>query len=417
MEEHMLDRLGTLVFTLALTAMMLLPAPDAHACSCFPPDLTQQLNTADNVFRARIRGNGIVWKNYRWYRARVQRVYQGCLERGDRVLLRTSASSAACGMQLQKNTTYLVTGGDGGAFYGTSMVTFGSCGFTKAWSSVTQEQTTLLNGQYNCCEGKCGCADGSMPVQCFADPCAMSSCPHGTCTANYCGGCHAEYTLDSGYGVCSPCEANEDCPWNQNCGNGGQCMPGCQEDDDCGDDHWCRLTDAMDESMVCVPYAQEGESCGGYTPIWAVSKCSPEQTCTDVPQLVMDAPGTCRLPCTDDDGCAANQYCGSGDVCREDASCWAAGDCAAAGNAWDAVACEGYATCGQWTNACEWHCGSGPTCEDLSEVIFGWCDMVLGAGVVGDTCQMISGCEDQGYPLFDDVPACYETCLPGLIPK
>jgi hypothetical protein len=319
-------------------------------------------------------------------------------------------------MELQKNTTYLITGGDGGAFYGSSLVTFGSCGFTKPWSSLTGDQKAFLNNRYNCCDDKCGCANGSMPVQCFANPCDVSTCPQGTCEANYCGGCHAEYTLDGGYGVCAPCASDEDCPWNQSCSSEGQCLTGCQDDADCGAEHWCRTTQSM-ETMECIPYAQEGESCGGYTPIWAVTKCAPDLICTDVPEFVMDAPGKCRRACEGNDDCAADQYCDSGGVCREDGGCWNLDDCTADGNAWAAVMCEGYATCDQWTKTCAWHCGTGPTCDDLSGVMFGWCEMILGAGIINGECTWISGCDAQGYPLADDLLECYEVCDLDALPK
>jgi hypothetical protein len=54
---------------------------------------------------------------------------------------------------------------------------------------------------------------------------------------------------------------------------------------------------------------------------------------------------------------------------------------------------------------------------DLSAVAFGFCDAVIGYGVMNDDCVAISGCDAQGYPLFDDLPDCYETCLPGQLPK
>lgn len=42
------------------------------------------------------------------------------------------------------------------------------------------------------------CPDGSLPVNCFADPCKFKSCPRGaTCHSNYCGGCNAECKYSS----------------------------------------------------------------------------------------------------------------------------------------------------------------------------------------------------------------------------
>ena len=131
----------------------------------------------------------------------------------------------------------------------------------------------------------------------------------------------------------------------------------------------------------------------------------------------MDAPGVCRRPCQGNDGCAADQYCSQDALCRDDASCWTPEDCGLDGNDWPAPMCVGYATCPQWTKTCEWNCGDGPTCLDLGEVMFGLCEAIVGYGVINGGCEAISGCSDQGYPLFDDLQDCYLNCLPDQLPK
>ena len=52
------------------------------------------------------------------------------------------------------------------------------------------------------------CRDGSEPVNCFADPCEVSSCPafpNARCVANFCGGCNATYFDENGNDVTSRC--------------------------------------------------------------------------------------------------------------------------------------------------------------------------------------------------------------------
>ncbi len=57
-------------------------------------------------------------------------------------------------------------------------------------------------------------------VQCFADPCSVSTCegdPDAACESNFCGGCHALYTNEAGDPA--DCEAPPDpdpdgCEWN-----------------------------------------------------------------------------------------------------------------------------------------------------------------------------------------------------------
>ncbi|MGB0589037.1 MAG: hypothetical protein ACPGU1_05100 [Myxococcota bacterium] len=396
-------------------ASLALTAPDALACSCFPPNLAQQVDAQDHVFRARIRGPEILFQGDRWYRARVQRTYKGCLKRGDLVLLKTPSSGAACGMQLSTKTTYLVTAQDDGPFYGSLVLSFGSCGYTRAWSSVSSGEKTYLKQRYNCCGESCACADDSAPVQCFADPCQVTSCPVGTCVSNMCGGCNAEYSLDSGVSVCEACAEDSDCPWGQGCSTEGICLPTCTSDEDCGDSAWCRSTQAG--GQLCTAYQQEGDHCGGYTPSWALTKCAPNLVCADVPTLIPDAPGVCRRPCTSTADCDTGSYCDTAGLCRESGACQSADDCSLDDNVWPHAQCIGYATCNPFENTCAWQCGEGPTCMDLGAVAFGFCDAVIGYGVVNNDCVLISGCDAQGYPLFDDLPDCYETCLPGQLPK
>ena len=53
-----------------------------------------------------------------------------------------------------------------------------------------------------------GCPDGSLPVNCKANPCQFASCPAvegATCVADYCGGCNARWFLNS-QEVTSQCE-------------------------------------------------------------------------------------------------------------------------------------------------------------------------------------------------------------------
>ncbi|XP_072025365.1 kielin/chordin-like protein isoform X3 [Amphiura filiformis] len=58
------------------------------------------------------------------------------------------------------------------------------------------------NGNWLCTKKACQvCPDGTTPVNCFADPCTVTSCaayPDATCQANYCGGCNAEFSDTKG---------------------------------------------------------------------------------------------------------------------------------------------------------------------------------------------------------------------------
>ena len=52
-------------------------------------------------------------------------------------------------------------------------------------------------------------------------------------------------------------------------------------------------------------------------------------------------------------------------------------------------------------------------CEDLSDIFFGWCEMIIGAGWNGEECMWYSGCNttdengvDYSNSLFDSMEEC-----------
>eukprot|EP00055_Hartaetosiga_balthica_P016931 m.109826 g.109826 ORF g.109826 m.109826 type:complete len:2809 (-) comp9210_c3_seq2:618-9044(-) len=93
------------------------------------------------------------------------------------------------------------------------------------------------------------CPPGVPMVSCFADPCAVSSCPANptaVCQANYCGGCHAEYfNATSG--------ARVDC--HQTCG--------ALTSSDCDTNPCATATCDMAANAVC-----EVSPCSGCRPRW-----------------------------------------------------------------------------------------------------------------------------------------------------
>jgi hypothetical protein len=181
----------------------------------------------------------------------------------------------------------------------------------------------------------------------------------------------------------------------------------CNADEDCGDAEWCRQTEAG--GRKCVPFAQQGESCNGFTLPWSYEQCAPDLVC-DVPEYVADAPGVCRVPCKDNVGCSAGEYCASG-ACRSDGTCENATQCLAAGNEWPHILCEGYPTCPLFGDGeqCGWECGASQ-CVDIRGVDFGPCDAVLGHGVYFGQCVALSGCDARGLQLFATLEECQALC-------
>jgi hypothetical protein len=410
-----MSRVTFAALALCAAATTLLVAPGrAEACSCIQPDLVSSYGYADDVFAARI-GASITVGETRYFRATVLRTYKGCTTRGQRVILSTPSSDAACGAFLSKGGGYLVHGTADKTPSGVPTISIGSCSYNVLLKTLTADEREWLRHRYNCCGESCGCVDGSAPVDCAADPCAVDPCTDGTCVSNYCGGCFAEHTDTFGQQVCQPCEADEDCGFDQYCSDDGACRsagePGknCLLDANlCSKSEWCRQTEDP-EVGECVAFATEGESCGGFTLPWFASVCAPGLDCTDVPPFIADIPGKCRVPCKDDTGCGAEQYCAPQGYCRDFGACFELADCSAPTNEWFHILCVGFATCESGT--CGWQCGN-PECQDLSGVFFGFCDAVLGAAVIGGTCQTVSGCEAMGYKLFENLEACEQSCAP-----
>lgn len=400
----------SLILGLALAALA--PAP-AQACKCIPATVSSAYHSSSDVLRARV-VYGVTLGQDQWYLARAEATYKGCIKPGSWVYVRTASSSAACGVTLQTGIRYLISGSlDTSGNYTAPVISISSCGFTRPISQLSKNDRRFLLSRYNCCGDSCACTNGKPPVNCFVDPCQVAGCPSGECESNYCGGCNAEFYDANGYETCNACNSNADCAYGQSC-TGGMCLGVCHSDADCGKDHWCRPTE--ESSMfasplligTCTAYQGEGEYCGGFTPIWASTQCAPGLVCTDTPPFIADAPGICRQPCKSNDGCPENQYCGSNNVCRDDGACFEHADCSASGNSYITVKCLGYALCGDG-GQCKYQCGN-IKCADLTGVNFGFCDMVMGYGLVNGKCQAISGCGSSVFSLWPSMEECVAGC-------
>lgn len=405
----------------ALTAVTLLVSapswaivpPPIDECVCVEADLVSSYGGAEEVFAARI-GASVTIGQTRYYRATVLRTYKGCTTRGQRIILSTPSAPAGCGAVLLSGGGYLVHSNAGKAPSGFSTYAVNGCGYNVLLKTLSSDELNWLRHRYNCCGDKCGCVDGSLPVNCVVDPCVVDTCTDGTCTSNFCGGCFAEHTDGFGQQVCQPCAGEEECGFDQYCSEDGECRSSaepptnCMDGAECPASEWCRQTE---DSAVgeCVPFAAEGDSCGGFVPPWFATVCAPDLECTDQSPIIADLPGKCRVPCKDDEGCGDEQYCAPQGFCRDFGACFELSDCSAASNAWAHIECVGYETCE--SGACGWECGD-PQCQELGGVFFGFCDAVLGAAIIGGTCQEVSGCDAGGYTLFESLESCQTTCAP-----
>jgi hypothetical protein len=442
-----------------------LAATAADACSCLPPDLVRSYNQSDavlhvRVIRERVRDERVV------YRARVVTAYKGCIKPRRRVALVTAADSARCGIKLEPGREYIVTAQQLGRHR--RILSIDLCGFNVPFETLTREQHEFLDTRFVCCGDVCRCVN-SEPVLCFADPCEVASCPElSECVSNYCGGCNAEFYDKRGQAVCQPCESDDDCAFDQHCSLSGICLSDCGDDGDCGDDAWC--SPAYDGGSECRPFQQEGEWCGGFTPIWGQARCAPGLVCEVTDPFIADAPGICRRICADSSGCDFRQYCSPwssapivfGDrenpfgridfgwleapelssteepirlanravgvyvpypeivgitpglgpletrICREDGTCRTDRDCNDPNNHYIHPLCVGHGVCVD--GLCGWVCGD-PFCIDLQTTDLGPCDAVLGWGLVRGACREVSGCDASGLPIFPSRAECEAACL------
>ncbi|MDX1503031.1 MAG: hypothetical protein R3325_11785 [Thermoanaerobaculia bacterium] len=263
-------RCSPVLFLGVLAAAALLAPVSAEACSCLPPDLARSYNGADAVFTAEVTGPAASPSPMQVrFQATVRKVYKGCLEPGDAIVLQTASSSAACGIGLSVGQTYYLNGYAVGGAGGAPVLAVNLCDMNKPAGDLTADDLAFLRTRTRICGDKVYCEAGM--VHCLVDPCRFSTCdaPGATCVSNYCGGCFAEWYDAAGARVCTgSCEADADCPAGS----------------------WCRPLQAG--GKACAPFAGPGDSCGGYTMIWAQERCEPGLLC--VPrEPTGDLPGTC----------------------------------------------------------------------------------------------------------------------------
>jgi hypothetical protein len=375
----------------ALSALINIVTPDtAAACSCVEPSVESSYNSASDVAYVDVR-RSYVLGDTRYFVGSVARTFKGCLRAGQRVLLKTPAAGETCGADLRARR-YLINGSRVRGFLGTPVLSISLCSYDREVSQLTERDQKFLEGRNVCCGDQCACADGSQPVQCFAEPCSVAPpCDAGVCEANYCGGCRAEFYDPRGEPVC-------------------QGPTACKSDDDCESDSWCRET-AFDPTTEprseCVPFVGEGASCGGFTAPPDYERCAPGLTC-DAPSFEDDAPGVCRPRCESDADCGEGSYCASDRMCDVHGACELELDCSMPGNNYAHIACVGHGVCAA-QGRCGWAC-EAPECLDLLGFDFGPCDAVLGWAVIGGQCTNVSGCTAGEHVLFASEEACRTTC-------
>eukprot|EP01129_Flabellula_baltica_P013945 TRINITY_DN6580_c0_g1_i1.p1 TRINITY_DN6580_c0_g1~~TRINITY_DN6580_c0_g1_i1.p1 ORF type:complete len:189 (-),score=21.77 TRINITY_DN6580_c0_g1_i1:5-571(-) len=180
-----------------VTVLLIFTATSTLACRCLFSDIYSSIKIHPDVISG-IVGNKISQDAYtsKW-NLKVMNTWKGCLNRTAPVVLKSPASSAACGFEFVKGTNYFLAG----SLDATGELTVYSCGLPRPMNQMNSRQISFLNNQFNECTGKC--ATGSVSP-CAVHPCSVSNCsvPDSICEDNYCNGCHAWWWKDQYYPAC-----------------------------------------------------------------------------------------------------------------------------------------------------------------------------------------------------------------------
>lgn len=195
-------RLTTLFFAAALAGAAL--PSRAEACSCLSTDVVQSYRSAGTTFVGRVTG---MQRSRTWvvYDVLVLDPIASCLRARSVVQVVTRTNEAACGVRFTAGQRYLLFT-DEVFLGGRTRLSTGLCSGNRELSSLTADELAFLDARPTDCGGVAGCANGSQPVSCFADPCTVTAAcdPTAACESNFCGGCTAEFYDPWNAAMCTP---------------------------------------------------------------------------------------------------------------------------------------------------------------------------------------------------------------------
>jgi MYXO-CTERM domain-containing protein len=140
------SKLRAISFAGLLFAAMSVVSPRAHACKCVMPTPQTAKDSAEAVFEGRVTSiereppPGPVGVGMNVVTFALVRVWKG-LESEETVVVRTSEQSAACGIEFEKDKSYLVY-----AAKGDKGLQAGACGGTRPMSDASADLAVLGGG-------------------------------------------------------------------------------------------------------------------------------------------------------------------------------------------------------------------------------------------------------------------------------
>jgi hypothetical protein len=184
-----------------LTLLALVAA--AVSCKCAVPTVKTQYFKPENtrVVRAVVTSKRTQpCQNCKvFYKIKVLEAFKGCKTPSD-LEVSTADSSAACGVDLQVGTSYLL-------YLSSDKVPgVSSCQGIQMFADVSTSDLKFLRTRKVCCGKRCSCLPGNREWNCYMEPCKSKvkpPCPDATkCVNNYCGGCFAEWLKEDGFPAC-----------------------------------------------------------------------------------------------------------------------------------------------------------------------------------------------------------------------
>ena len=171
------------------------------------------------------------------------------------------------------------------------------------------------------------------------------------------------------------------------------------------DDEVCPIDTVRDPSGQCVLGCNTNDDCSG------------DRICQQVVCVKAPCYGICGNPeCKSHDQCGKDAYCDADtNTCKKLGYCDVAKDCY--GQPLVTILCIGEFSCNN--HSCDFHCGTS-TCAPIKDGDFGDCDMVMGYGWNGTSCATISGCGcndsdpacSRIYPTLEECQKATSICVP-----
>jgi len=234
--------LGAAVMTAGLLA------PDqAEACSCIPPTVQSSFENNDTVIVGKI-GRSSVSRGERYYSVQVRYTFKGCTNDARWVIVKSAASSAACGTDFRVGENYLIMGNAVPSSSGMPIISTNLCQYNRRARSLSRRDWGFLKRNHeecNACTSDSDCDRDSWCRPTESSNGSQSECTPFASEGDSCGG----FTVPWQYERCEP---NLTCDGPPNIPDApGVCRSSCRDNSDCNDDAYCATDGLCHDNGSC----------------------------------------------------------------------------------------------------------------------------------------------------------------------